>query len=86
MSRDGVKASNLVKAAGRYGLDAHGFRVELEGLKAIPLPAILYWQFNHFVVYEGKSSRGYHLSDPAAATGSSTRRRSARTSPASPSR
>ena len=65
VSRDGVKASNLVKAAARYGLEAHGLRVELNGLESMPLPAILYWQFNHFVVYEGKSRRGYHLSDPA---------------------
>jgi NHLM bacteriocin system ABC transporter peptidase/ATP-binding protein len=65
VTRDGVKASNIVKAAKRYGLDAQGFRVELDGLKSMPLPSILFWRFNHFVVYEGRSSRGHHLSDPA---------------------
>jgi NHLM bacteriocin system ABC transporter peptidase/ATP-binding protein len=66
VSRDGVKASNIVKAAHRYGLDAHGLKVELNTLETLPLPAIIYWQFNHFLVYEGKSSRGYHLNDPAS--------------------
>jgi NHLM bacteriocin system ABC transporter peptidase/ATP-binding protein len=65
VTRDGVKASNLVKAAGRHGLVARGLRVELDKLHTVPVPAILYWRFNHFVVYEGRSSRGYHINDPA---------------------
>ena len=65
VTRDGVKASNIVKAAKRYGLDAHGVKVELDTMASVRTPAILYWQFNHFVVYEGKSRRGYHLNDPA---------------------
>lgn len=64
VTRDGVKASNIVKAANRYGLDAHGIKVELDGLQTVPTPSIIYWKFNHFVVYEGKSSRGYHINDP----------------------
>jgi len=66
VTRDGVKASNLVKAARRYGLDAHGLRFELETLEKLPTPAIMYWQFNHFVVYEGRSAGGYRLNDPAS--------------------
>ena len=66
VTRDGVKASNIVKAAKRYGLDAHGVRVELDMLHTVPTPAIIYWKFNHFVVYEGHSSRGYLINDPAA--------------------
>jgi NHLM bacteriocin system ABC transporter peptidase/ATP-binding protein len=66
VNRDGVKASNIAKAATRYGLDARGLRVELEGLRTLPTPAIIYWRFNHFVVYEGRSHRGFHINDPAA--------------------
>jgi NHLM bacteriocin system ABC transporter peptidase/ATP-binding protein len=66
VTRDGVKASNIVKAARRYGLNAHGHRVELETLHTVPTPSIIYWKFNHFVVYEGQSGRGYHINDPAA--------------------
>ena len=65
VTRDGVKASNILKAAARYGLDGHGYRVELDTLETVPLPAIIYWRFNHFIVYEGKTSRGYHVNDPA---------------------
>ncbi len=65
VSRDGVKASNIVKAARRYGLDANGFRVEIDGLRKLPIPSIIFWKFNHFVVYEGHSRRGHHLNDPA---------------------
>jgi NHLM bacteriocin system ABC transporter peptidase/ATP-binding protein len=66
VTRDGVKASNIVKAAKRYGMDAGGLRVELDTLQTVPTPAIIYWKFNHFVVYEGKASRGYHINDPGA--------------------
>jgi ABC-type bacteriocin/lantibiotic exporter with double-glycine peptidase domain len=66
VTRDGVKASNILKAAARYGLDGHGYRVELDELHKVPTPAIIYWKFNHFVVYEGKASNGYHINDPAS--------------------
>jgi NHLM bacteriocin system ABC transporter peptidase/ATP-binding protein len=66
VTRDGVKASNICKAAVHYGLEAHGLRVELDTLAAVPTPAIIYWKFNHFVVYEGRTSRGFHINDPGA--------------------
>jgi NHLM bacteriocin system ABC transporter peptidase/ATP-binding protein len=66
VTRDGVKASNIIKAASRYALDAHGYRVELEGLEELSRPSIIYWKFQHFVVYEGKNSAGYHINDPAS--------------------
>jgi NHLM bacteriocin system ABC transporter peptidase/ATP-binding protein len=65
VTRDGVKASNILKAAARYGLEGHGYRVELDTLQKVPTPAVIYWKFNHFIVYEGKTSRGYHVNDPA---------------------
>lgn len=66
VSRDGTKASNMLKAARKYGLEAKGIKVELGGLKKCSYPAVVFWNFNHFIVLEGfKHGRAY-IDDPAS--------------------
>jgi NHLM bacteriocin system ABC transporter peptidase/ATP-binding protein len=65
VSRDGSKASNMVKAARRFGLDARGYKKEPAQLREMPTPMILHWNFNHFVVLEGFRKGWAHIVDPA---------------------
>jgi NHLM bacteriocin system ABC transporter peptidase/ATP-binding protein len=64
VTRDGVKASNMISAAKRYGLNVVPCRMELEHLSHVKVPAILFWEFNHFVVFEGKKNGKYYINNP----------------------
>ncbi|WP_198939557.1 NHLP family bacteriocin export ABC transporter peptidase/permease/ATPase subunit [Streptomyces sp. MJM1172] len=68
VSRDGSRASNLLKAARGYGLTAKGMQMDLAALAEVSAPAVLFWEFNHYVVYDGTGRRfgrrGVYVNDP----------------------
>ena len=65
VSRDGCNAGNIVLAAQKFGLEAHGYRKDLDALFTMPVPAIIHWNFNHFVVWEGRKGDDCYINDPA---------------------
>ncbi len=66
VSRDGSRASNMLKAARQYGLKAQAAEVEdCKDLFSLSLPCIVFWKFNHFVVLEGAQKDKVYINDPA---------------------
>ncbi len=65
VSRDGCNAKNILRAARKFGFEAKGYRKDLDGLMKVQLPCIIHWNFNHFVVFEGRKGDSYYINDPA---------------------
>lgn len=64
VSRDGVNALSILRAARARGFEAEAYSTEVEELTEIPLPAIIHWNFNHFVVLERLGKRKVTITDP----------------------
>ena len=66
VSRDGSNMKNIYLAAQNYGLDVHGYRMEIEAIrKSATYPCIIHWGFNHFVVLDGFKGNKAVINDPA---------------------
>ena len=67
--RDGSSLLGLSDAAERIGFRSLGVKIDYNTLLEAPLPAILHWNKQHFVVlYDVKTKRGkdvWYISDPA---------------------
>ncbi len=66
VSRDGSNAKNVLIAARSYGLEAQGYRCEVDALRdSMTYPCIIHWNFNHFVVLDGFKGDTAYINDPA---------------------
>lgn len=64
-SREGVSLLGIARAAEVFGLRSVAAKVEVTYLKKLNLPAILYWNAEHFVVLYKCKKRSVWIADPA---------------------
>ncbi len=65
VSRDGCRLDNMIRAAQAYGLKCKAYQSDLTEIDGHPVPMILFWRFNHFVVLEGVRGDKIYLNDPS---------------------
>ena len=61
-----LRRPTLLPPASSTGLTVDGFSREPGQLTTLPLPQILFWNFDHFVVLEGWSAGRFHIADPVS--------------------
>ncbi len=68
ITRMGVSVQDIIRGGKEMGFDTTGLKLKLRQLEEIPLPAILFWKQDHFVVLTAISKKkdniSYHLADP----------------------
>jgi ATP-binding cassette subfamily B protein len=65
IGRDGASALAIAETARGHGLTVHAYTGEPAMLAALPGPAILHWNFAHYVVLERWQPAGAVIVDPA---------------------
>ncbi|MDY6945110.1 MAG: peptidase domain-containing ABC transporter [Pseudomonadota bacterium] len=65
VSARGATMAHLMQIAARLDLASRPVKIEIEGLGRLPLPVILHWDFNHFVVLVAVRAGRYVIHDPA---------------------
>jgi ATP-binding cassette subfamily B protein len=65
VGRDGLTALEIVKAARLYGFRVRAVSVKQDEFRFVNLPAIVHWEFNHFLVVERWSENWVDVLDPA---------------------
>jgi len=64
-SADGSNLKTIIEQAGSLGLTSRAVKLDLEDLKDLNLPAIIHWDFNHFVVLTKVKPKHIVIADPA---------------------
>jgi ATP-binding cassette subfamily B protein RaxB len=65
VSLKGSNLAELVRCAELLHLSSRPLRLELEEISLLPVPCILHWDLNHFVVLAGRSGSRFVIHDPA---------------------
>jgi ATP-binding cassette, subfamily B, bacterial len=64
VGRDGLSAARIVAAAEASGLRMKAFALQPADFDKVPMPAIVHWDFEHFVVVERWTPRSVTIVDP----------------------
>ncbi len=64
LSMQGATLGQLMQVAANLQFSARPLKVELEALRRLDAPAILHWNFNHFVVFAGMRGDRAVIHDP----------------------
>ena len=67
MTRMGISVRDIMTILGMLRMEAFAVKIAPEFCLDMPLPAILHWEQNHFVVLHrvDKKNRKFHIADPA---------------------
>src|SRR5438105_706831 len=65
VGRDGLSALGIVRAARDYGMRVRAISLQQDDFRFVQLPAIVHWEFNHFLVVERWSRTRVDVVDPA---------------------
>ncbi len=66
ISTNGSNAKTIFLTAEKYGLKCRGLSLGIDALKTIKPPAIIHWNFQHFVVFCGFNKNKAVINDPAS--------------------
>lgn len=68
VTRMGVSVRDLLAGGEKIGFESHGLKLALDELTEIPLPAILFWKQDHYVVLyniiQKNNKKYYYIADP----------------------
>lgn len=73
LGRDGLSALSIVKIARNYNMRVRAISLQHSDFRSVSLPAIVHWEFNHFIVVERWSPNEVKVVDPAGGRRSLTR-------------
>lgn len=68
ITRMGVSVKDILDGGEKVGFESHGLKLTLDQLEEVPLPAILFWKQDHYVVLydikNKKDKKNYYIADP----------------------
>ena len=65
IGRDGLSALDIVRAAQQYGMRVRAVSLQENNFRFVHLPAIVHWEFNHFLVVDRWTPNAVEVVDPA---------------------